>query len=163
MAAVLFLLQIETIAFLLMVHMQSCSVDMHVHLCLTPSPHLFQYVYSKGTVLEKTVEYIKELITQNEQLTATAKLAEKSASALHVLQNQITVLEKENVFLRTQMIQCGLETTGVLSARNILSSPLAHSLLNTAQAQVSSTVDHFPIRLCITTFSHTYFAKAGRL
>jgi len=59
-----------------------------------------QYVYSKGTVLDKTVEYLRELIAQNEQLSSTAKLAEKSANALSVLQNQITVLEKENAFLR---------------------------------------------------------------
>lgn len=59
-----------------------------------------QYVYSKGTVLDKTVEYLKDLISQNEQLASTAKLAEKSANALSLLQNQITVLEKENAFLR---------------------------------------------------------------
>ena len=59
-----------------------------------------QYVYSKGTVLDKTVEYLKDLISQNEQLATTAKLAEKSANALSLLQNQITVLEKENAFLR---------------------------------------------------------------
>ena len=72
------------------------------------SPHL-QYVYSKGTVLDKTVEYLKELLAQNEQLSATAKLAEKSANALSVLQNQIAVLEKENAFLRAQIIQFGID------------------------------------------------------
>ena len=68
-----------------------------------------QYVYSKGTVLDKTVEYLKELMSQNEQLAATAKLAEKSANALSVLQNQIAVLEKENAFLRAQIIQFGID------------------------------------------------------
>ena len=68
-----------------------------------------QYVYSKGTVLDKTVEYLKDLMAQNEQLAATAKLAEKSASALSVLQNQIAVLEKENAFLRAQIIQFGID------------------------------------------------------
>ena len=72
------------------------------------SPHM-QYVYSKGTVLDKTVEYLKELLAQNEQLSATAKLAEKSANALSVLQNQIAVLEKENAFLRAQIIQFGID------------------------------------------------------
>ncbi|XP_011404335.1 PREDICTED: uncharacterized protein LOC105312975 [Amphimedon queenslandica] len=91
------------------------------------------YVYSKGTVLEKTVEYVRELIMQNEQLVATAKLAEKSASALHILQNQITVLEKENTFLRAQMVQLGIDTssTALSGARSLLSNPLAQSLLNT--------------------------------
>ena len=55
------------------------------------------------------MEYLKELMTQNEQLAATAKLAEKSASALAVLQNQIAVLEKENAFLRAQIIQFGID------------------------------------------------------
>jgi hypothetical protein len=55
------------------------------------------------------VEYLKELMTQNEQLAATAKLAEKSANALSVLQNQIAVLEKENAFLRAQIIQFGID------------------------------------------------------
>lgn len=68
-----------------------------------------QYVYSKGTVLDKTVEYLKELMAQNEQLATTAKIAEKSASALAVLQNQIGVLEKENAFLRAQIIQFGID------------------------------------------------------
>ena len=105
------------------------------------SLHL-QYVYSKGTVLEKTVEYLKELITHNEQLSATAKLAEKSSNALQVLQNQITVLEKENAFLRSQMIQLGIENTaGALNTRSLLSSPLAQSLLNpqAATAPVPTT------------------------
>ena len=66
----------------------------------THHTHHTQYVYSKGTVLDKTVEYLKDLISQNEQLASTAKLAEKSANALSLLQNQITVLEKENAFLR---------------------------------------------------------------
>ncbi len=80
------------------------------------------------------MEYVRELLTQNEQLSATAKLAEKSASALQVLQNQITVLEKENAFLRAQMIQLGLDSsTSTINARSLLSNPLAQSLLNPAQ------------------------------
>ena len=55
------------------------------------------------------MEYLKELLAQNEQLSATAKLAEKSANALSVLQNQIAVLEKENAFLRAQIIQFGID------------------------------------------------------
>lgn len=100
----------------------------------------YQYVYSKGTVLDKTVEYLKELLTQNEQLAGTAKLAEKSANALSLLQNQITVLEKENAFLRAQIIQFGIDAAASNSQpsninRQILNSPLAQSLLNTvAQA-----------------------------
>lgn len=81
------------------------------------------------------MEYLKELITHNEQLTATAKLAEKSANALQVLQNQITVLDKENAFLRSQMIQLGIENTaGALNSRSLLSNPLAQSLLGTQPA-----------------------------
>ena len=72
------------------------TLTTHSHTHHTPP----QYVYSKGTVLDKTVEYLKDLISQNEQLATTAKLAEKSANALSLLQNQITVLEKENAFLR---------------------------------------------------------------
>lgn len=103
-------------------------------------PCLLQYVYSKGTVLDKTVEYLKELISQNEQLAGTAKLAEKSANALSLLQNQITVLEKENAFLRAQIIQFGIDAAASNSHptnvnRQILNTPLAQSLLNTvAQA-----------------------------
>lgn len=86
-------------------------------------------------MLDKTVEYLKELITQNEQLAATAKLAEKSATALSVLQNQIAVLEKENAFLRAQIIQFGIDAaaSGSQSSggnRQLLNSPLAQSLLN---------------------------------
>jgi hypothetical protein len=85
-------------------------------------------VYSKGTVLDKTVEYLQDLIVQNNQLTTTAKLAEKSANALSVLQNQITVLEKENAFLRAQIIQLGLDATAssqtAALSRQLLSSPL---------------------------------------
>lgn len=97
-------------------------------------------MYSKGTVLDKTVEYLKELLAQNEQLAGTAKLAEKSANALSLLQNQITVLEKENAFLRAQIIQFGIDAAASNSQpssvnRQILNSPLAQSLLNTvAQA-----------------------------
>ena len=102
-----------------------------------------QYVYSKGTVLDKTVEYLKELISQNEQLAGTAKLAEKSANALSLLQNQITVLEKENAFLRAQIIQFGIDAAASNSQpvnvnRQILNTPLAQSLLNTV-AQASQT------------------------
>ena len=92
-------------------------------------------------MLDKTVEYLKELITQNEQLAGTAKLAEKSANALSLLQNQITVLEKENAFLRAQIIQFGIDAAASSSQpsninRQVLSSPLAQSLLNTvAQTQ----------------------------
>ena len=94
-----------------------------------------QYVYSKGTVLDKTVEFLKELIAQNEQLAGTAKLAEKSANALSLLQNQITVLEKENAFLRAQIIQLGIDAANNTQSnlsRQLLSTPLAQSLLNTS-------------------------------
>ena len=104
--------------------------------------NVLQYVYSKGTVLDKTVEYLKELIAQNEQLAGSAKLAEKSASALSVLQNQISVLEKENAFLRAQIIQFGIDaaaSSGQSPAgnRQLLNSPLAQSLLNTVVTQTS--------------------------
>lgn len=91
-----------------------------------------QYVYSKGTVLEKTVEYVRELILQNDQLASTAKLAEKSANAIQILQNQITVLEKENTFLRAQMVQLGIDNSSnpLGGARSLLSNPLAQSLLS---------------------------------
>jgi hypothetical protein len=98
------------------------------------------YVYSKGTVLEKTVEYVKELLIQNEQLSASVKLAEKSSTTMAILQNQITVLEKENTFLRTQMVQLGIDGSSAnIGARTLLSNPLAQSLLNT-QVQVPTPV-----------------------
>ena len=79
------------------------------------------------------MEYVRELMLQNEQLAATAKLAEKSASAISILQNQITVLEKENTFLRAQMVQLGIDASpnALGNARSLLSNPLAQSLLNT--------------------------------
>lgn len=105
-------------------------------------------MYSKGTVLDKTVEYLKELISQNEQLTATAKLAEKSATALTLLQNQIAVLEKENAFLRAQIIQFGIDAAASGSQasggnRQLLNSPLAQSLLNSVSQspQVSTAIN----------------------
>lgn len=106
---------------------------------------VLQYVYSKGTVLDKTVEYLKELISQNEQLAGTAKLAEKSANALSLLQNQITVLEKENAFLRAQIIQFGIDAAASSSQpanvnRQILNTPLAQSLLNTVAQASQQTV-----------------------
>ena len=74
-------------------------------------------------------------MTQNEQLAGTAKLAEKSANALSLLQNQITVLEKENAFLRAQIIQFGIDAAASSSqsgpSRQLLNTPLAQSLLNT--------------------------------
>ena len=105
-------------------------------------------MYSKGTVLDKTVEYLKELLAQNEQLAGTAKLAEKSANALSLLQNQITVLEKENAFLRAQIIQFGIDAAASNSQpsnvnRQILNSPLAQSLLNTV-AQASQVPQPAP-------------------
>ena len=91
------------------------------------------------------MEFLKELLTQNEQLATTAKLAEKSASALSLVQNQITVLEKENAFLRAQIIQFGIDAAASNSQpsnvnRQLLNSPLAQSLLNTvAQASMAAT------------------------
>lgn len=111
---------------------------------------LLQYVYSKGTVLDKTVEYVKELISQNEQLAGTAKLAEKSANALSLLQNQITVLEKENAFLRAQIIQFGIDAAASSSQppanvnRQLLNTPLAQSLLNTVAQASQQTIMQAP-------------------
>jgi len=89
---------------------------------------------------------------KNEKLANTAKLAEKSASALALVQNQIAVLEKENAFLRAQIIQFGIDAAASSSGatshlqqqqhqqqhqsasmlnRPFPSSPLAQSLLNT--------------------------------
>ncbi len=98
-----------------------------------------QYVYSKGTVLDKTVDYLKELMTQNEQLAAGAKMAEKSASALAALQNQISVLEKENAFLRAQIIQFGIDAAASSGQKQpgsqLLNPSLAQSLLSTVATQ----------------------------
>ena len=104
-----------------------------------------QYVYSKGTVLDKTVEYLKDLLVQNDQLSTTAKLAEKSANALSVLQNQITVLEKENAFLRAQIIQLGIDATASTQtaalSRQLLSSPLT-GLLTPSPPSLPSSSTH---------------------
>lgn len=86
---------------------------------------------------------------QNEQLAAAAKLAEKSAGALSVLQNQIAVLEKENAFLRAQIIQFGIDaaaSSGSQSSagsRQLLNSPLAQSLLSSVSQspQVASAIN----------------------
>ena len=96
-------------------------------------------------MLDKTVEYLKDLLTQNDQLSTTAKLAEKSATALTVLQNQITVLEKENAFLRAQIIQLGIDATASTQtaalSRQLLSSPLT-GLLTPPAPSVSSSSTH---------------------
>ncbi|XP_064407407.1 upstream stimulatory factor 2-like [Halichondria panicea] len=103
------------------------------------------YVYSKGTVLDKTVDYLKELVFQNEQLTASAKIAEKSTKAL----NQILVLEKENAFLRAQIIQFGID--GAASSgqkqpnQQLLNSPLA-------RISPSLTIATLSVLLCIHSF-----------
>ncbi len=82
--------------------------------------------------MEKTVEYVRELLNQNDQLSTTAKLAEKSAGVIQVLQNQIAVLEKENAFLRAQMIQLGIDTSSsALNTRSLLANSLTQSLLTT--------------------------------
>ncbi|XP_064400589.1 upstream stimulatory factor 2-like [Halichondria panicea] len=96
---------------------------------------IVRYVYSKGTVLDKTVDYLKELVFQNKQLTASAKIAEKSTNALAMNQNQIQVLEKENAFLRAQIIQFRIDAAASSGQKQpnqqLLNSPLAQSLLNT--------------------------------
>lgn len=61
---------------------------------------------------------------------------------MSVLQNQISVLEKENAFLRAQIIQFGIDaaaSSGQSSVgnRHLLNSPLAQSLLNTVVTQTS--------------------------
>ena len=94
------------------------------------------------------MEYLKDLLTQNEQLAATAKLAAKSAEALSILQSQIGVLEKENAFLRAQIIQFGIDAaaSGSQSSggnRQLLNSPLAQSLLNSVSVspQVAAAIN----------------------
>eukprot|EP00731_Ephydatia_muelleri_P012322 Em0006g1216a len=94
------------------------------------------YVYSKGTVLDKTVDYLKELLILNEQLTHSAKLAEKSAGTISVLQSQVAALEKDNSALRSQLMQFGLDinnqpTTGPRSV------PLAQALLQQCSPQAT--------------------------
>ncbi len=76
---------------------------------------------------------------QNDQLSTTAKLAEKSANALSVLQNQITVLEKENAFLRAQIIQLGIDAANSSQSlnRQFMGTSLAQSLLNSSTAAAS--------------------------
>ena len=103
------------------------------------------------------MEYLRELIAQNNKLGETAKMAEKSANALALIQNQIAVLEKENAFLRAQIIQFGIDAaastnnsnsqqqSSAMMSRHILSSPLAQSLLNTvAQSSQPSAPPPLP-------------------
>ena len=75
------------------------------------------------------MDYLKELVFQNEQLTASAKIAEKS---LAMLQNQIQVLEKENAFLQAQIIQFGIDVAASSGQKQpnqqLLNSPLAQNL-----------------------------------
>ena len=125
----------------------SCNLlSISINSCYIILNFSFQYVYSKGTVLEKTVEYVRELLTQNDQLSATAKLAEKSAGALQVLQNQIAVLEKENSFLRAQMIQLGIDTSSnALNTRSLLTNSLTQSLLNTPHVVTPHVVTPPPV------------------
>lgn len=93
------------------------------------------YVYSKGTVLDKTVDYLKELLLQNEQLTHATKLAEKSAGTISVLQSQIAALEKDNALLRSQLMQFGLDINN--SSAGARSMPLAQALLQQCAPQPS--------------------------
>ena len=64
---------------------------------------------NKGFVLEKAIEYIKELHTLNGQLGELVKTKEQAHNALQVLQGQITILEKENEFLRFQLKQLSMQ------------------------------------------------------
>ena len=92
-----------------------------------------QYVYSKGTVLDKTVDYLKELLVQNEQLTHGAKLAEKSAGTISILQGQMAALEKDNSLLRSQLMQFGVDVNNPSTgARSV---PLAQALLQQCAPQ----------------------------
>lgn len=64
---------------------------------------------NKGFVLEKAIEYIKELHSLNGQLGDLVKSKEQAHNALQVLQGQITILEKENEFLRFQLKQLSMQ------------------------------------------------------
>ena len=55
--------------------------------------------------MEKAIEHIKELTSLNSQLTELVKNKEQTHNALQVSQGQITILEKENEFLRFQLKQ----------------------------------------------------------
>ena len=94
------------------------------------------YVYSKGTVLDKTVDYLKELLLQNEQLTHGTRLAEKSAGTISALQSQIAALEKDNTLLRSQLMQFGLDI-GNPQMTGPRSVPLAHALLQQCTPQAT--------------------------
>ena len=59
--------------------------------------------------MEKAIEHIKELSTLNGQLTELVKNKEQAHNALQVLQGQITILEKENEFLRFQLKQLSMQ------------------------------------------------------
>ena len=60
-------------------------------------------------MLEKAIEYIKELHSLNGQLGDLVKNKEQAHNALQVLQGQITILEKENEFLRFQLKQLSMQ------------------------------------------------------
>ncbi len=88
-------------------------------------------------------------MTQNEQLAAGAKIAEKSTNAVAVLQNQISVLEKENAFLRAQIIQFGIDAAASSgqkqpSSNQLLNSSLAQSLLSTVATQSPPSISAPP-------------------
>lgn len=74
-----------------------------------PPPSSVQASLNKGFVLEKAIEYIKELHTLNGQLGDLVKNKEQAHNALQVLQGQITILEKENEFLRFQLKQLSMQ------------------------------------------------------
>lgn len=60
-------------------------------------------------MLEKAIEYIKELHSLNGQLGDLVKNKEQAHNALQVMQGQITILEKENEFLRFQLKQLSMQ------------------------------------------------------
>ena len=71
--------------------------------------YVLQASLNKGFVLEKGIEYVKELTALNNQLGELVKNKEQAHNALQVLQGQITILEKENEFLRFQLKQFSMQ------------------------------------------------------
>ncbi|XP_072836279.2 upstream stimulatory factor 2 isoform X6 [Pogona vitticeps] len=67
---------------------------------------------SKGGILSKACDYIRELRQTNQRMQETFKEAERLQMDNDMLRQQIEELKNENALLRAQMQQHGIETVG---------------------------------------------------
>ena len=67
------------------------------------------FVQSKGGILMKTVEYITDLRSSNTRMAESLKDMERLSVDSELLRQQVEELKNENMLLRAQLQQAGIE------------------------------------------------------